>query len=258
MRSELNTVSPDTVRELWARCKEPIAAAGFLEEVAQILVDEMDQQFRDSLVLTRVFLTVPFQELPDDRKRRARDLAASTRCESLLGPHTPVLSLLATRGRVAEWNDVRSSALHLALPLLSESYVVGIPMMASLLSGLGLPLTWAQHGVASAQGQTIGSEVGYFYVKDAARVVDERGRKIISSERFVAEHGVQSVFAVGGAIFGGAVLVLIHFSRVPVSLRTVRTFMPLINLLKATMIDYCSMAYIFRPNQNAAGDRRTA
>jgi hypothetical protein len=151
-----------------------------------------------------------------------------------------------------------------AIPLLSEAFVDSIPMMSRLLKELGLPLTWVQDPGAVMLRQTIGAEVGFFYVEDALSATDELGRKIIPAQEFVSNYGVRCVFAVGGVVFGGAVLVLIFFSRDRVEPRTVRTFMPLINFLKATMISQCSLSKVFRqdsgkeeevgPSSSTSGD----
>jgi len=154
--------------------------------------------------------------------------------------------LLATRGCMEVWNDPRKSQGHVAIPLLSEDFVDSIPMMSRLLRELGLPLTWVQDPGAVMVRQTIGSEVGFFYVEDACNATDELGRKIIPAQDFVSKYSVQSVFAVGGTIFGGAVLVLILFCRDQIDQRTVRAFMPVTNWLKGVIISKCSMSKVFR------------
>ena len=234
------------IRELWARCEPRISSANCVEDVACAVVDQLYEEFSDSLVLARLFLSVPFQSLPDRQRQSASEMARSAQLESLLTPTTPVHSLLASRGAVLEWNDVAKSRGHVAIPLLSQEFVGSIPMMSRLLKDLLLPLTWVQDPRGLMLAQTIGSEAGYFHVLDAANDRDEQGRLIIPAQEFVSAHGVKSVFAVGGMVFGGAVLVIILFSLEHVEVRTVRTFIPLIGLLRAALIARYSTSRIFR------------
>lgn len=139
---------------------------------------------------------------------------------------------------------------------MTKSAVGSIPMTSRLQKELGLPLTWVQDPGTMTVGQTLGSETGFFHVKDAPNAVDELGRKVIPVQEFVATCGVKSVYAVGGVAFGGAVLVLIFFSRDAVESRTVRTFMPLINLLKGALISQGSMTRVFRADPEK-GDEST-
>lgn len=243
----ITETTPATIRGLWVGCDAEIKGVAYVEDVAEAIVGKLYDQLVPSLVLLRLFLTVPFVWLPERERAFALQLARSVHRESELGPHTPVHALLATRGCVEPWNDRRKSLGHVAIPLLSEEFVSSIPMMSRLLKELGLPLTWVFDPGAVMERQSFGSEVGYFHVADAAVATDEMGRRIIPAHDFVAEHGVRSVFAVGGGMFGGSILVLIFFSREPVETRTVRTFMPLVNLLKGRIISTWSMMRIFRP-----------
>ncbi|MEJ2082019.1 MAG: hypothetical protein P8Y94_07560 [Acidobacteriota bacterium] len=198
MEMRLGDTTPTAIRDLWGGCMHRVTSAQYLEDVAGIMVSEIYERFQASLVMTRAFLTVPFQSLPARQKEFARELARSVALESLLKPATPVLSLVGTRGCVEDWNHVRRSHRHLALPLLSESFVGAIPMMSRLLKELGLPLTWDQGPGEVLTGQTLGSEVGFFHIEDATVAEDELGRKIITAQEFVADYDVRSVFAVGG------------------------------------------------------------
>jgi hypothetical protein len=125
-------------------------------------------------------------------------------------------------------------------------------MMSRLLKDLGLPLTWVQDPGAALERQVIGSEVGCFWVADASAALDELGRKIIPAQAFVTGQSVRSVFAVGGIVFGGAVFVIIFFSREPTDSRTARAFMPLVNEVKGTLVSRCSMARVFAPTRELA------
>jgi hypothetical protein len=244
----ITEANPINIRQLWSSCASRIATSPYLDDITAAVVGELYEQFADSLVMVRAFITVPFEYLPERQREFARELARSVQLEALLNSNTPVHSLLATRGCIDDWNDPRKSRGHVAIPLLSEAFVDSIPMMSRLLKELGLSLTWVHDPGAVLLRQTIGAEVGYFHVEDAPSATDELGRKIIAAQEFVSNYGVKSVFAVGGVVFGGAVLVLIFFSRDRVEPRIVRTFMPLTNFLKAAMISQCSLSKAFRPD----------
>jgi hypothetical protein len=238
----INEATPGTIRQIWADWEPRFAKMKDLDDFAGVAVSDLYERFEASLVMVRAFMTVPYQSLPEPQRSFALELARSVHLEALLGPTTPVLCLLATRGCVDDWNDPRNSRGHLAIPLLSEDFVASIPMMSRLLKELGLPLTWVQDPGPMVARQTIGSEVGFFCVEDAPSAIDELGRKVIAAQKFVSDHGVASVFAVGGEMIGGAVLILIFFSRESVLPLTVRVFMPLINLLKGAMIPCCLLS----------------
>jgi hypothetical protein len=235
--------------ELWAICASRIEASHYLEDAAAAVVDGFYDRLTDSLVMARAFMTIPLQSLPTRQQDFATEIARSANVEALLGPFTPVLSLLATRGSTDDWNDRRKSRGHVAIPLVSEAFVASIPMMCRLLKELGLPLAWVQDPGAAMSKQMIGHEAGVFFVEDASTATDDLDRKIIPAQDFVSAHAVKSVFAVGGVVFGGAVLILILFSRDRIEARTARRFMPLVNLMKSAMVSRYSMARVFRPDE---------
>ena len=248
----LKDTTTTTICELWADCASRVGPSPYLEDVAEVIVDRLYHQFADALVMARAFVTPPFQSLPRRQRDFATAVARSVNLEALIEPHTPIYSLLATRGSESDWNDVRNSREHLAIPLLSEAFVESSPMMAELFRQLGLPFTWAPDPGPTTSIRTFGREAGFFIVEDARTATDDLGRKLIPAGDFVSAHKVKSVFAVGGRVFGGAVLVIIMFSREQLTVRIARIFMPLVNLLKATMISKCSMVRVWRQDGDDA------
>lgn len=251
---KLSQATPAVVYSAWTERASSISDRPCISEVARSVVDGLYERFEESLVLVRSFLTVPYQGLPGRQREFAANLARSVQLENLLAPNLPVLSLLATRGSVSEWNDPRESRGHVAIPLLSESFVASIPMLSRLLKQLGLPLTWVQDPGANMQKWMIGCDTGLFLVEDPANAIDELGRKIIPAQEFVAGHSVRSVFAVGGVVFGGAVFLLIFFGRDPVEPHTARAFLPLVNRVKGALVLWCSMSRVFLPENPAGRD----
>jgi hypothetical protein len=241
----INKATPSALCGLWNERKRSLSDHPYIAEVATALINGIYEEFEESLVLARAFLTIPYKSLPTHQREFAAELARSVQLEDLLAPHTPVHSLVASRGRLSEWNSLSESHGHVAIPLLSEKFVDSIPMMSRLLKDLGLPLTWVQDPGAVLERQMLGSEAGCFWIADPVGAVDDLGRKIIPAQDFVTGHSVRSVFAVGGVMFGGAVLTLIFFTRDPVESRAVRAFMPLINYIKALVVSRCSISRVF-------------
>ena len=137
MRIGLTT--PSRITDLWTRVEPGLREASCLEQAAQHLVDEVYQQYEESLVLSRVFLTVPFDALPPRNRRFVERLAGDAGAADGLGVATPVLSLVGTRGEEAEWNDRRLSRGHVGIPLISSAFVGEVPMIARLLRSWGSP-----------------------------------------------------------------------------------------------------------------------
>ena len=134
-----------------------------LEHAAQELVTELHTQFDESVVLARVFVTVPFGELPPCNKDFVRRLAESAGSASQLKDDTPVFSLIRSHGQVADWNDRRRSKGHVGIPLISSAFVDAVPMISGLLKELGVPIEWVDSHDSQVIVQTIGSAAGLFF-----------------------------------------------------------------------------------------------
>ena len=63
----------------------------------------MHQEFGDSVVIARVFFTVPFDNLPPGNQTFVQNLAEGAGAVAALKTATPVLSLIGTHGAEAEW-----------------------------------------------------------------------------------------------------------------------------------------------------------
>jgi histone H3/H4 len=239
MRIEEATSS--TVADLWAGVEPRIQYSKYLEEAAQALTTTLHNRFRESVVLARVFVTVPFDELPATNRRLVRKLAASARAESELKATTPILSLIGTHGQEEAWNDRRKSKGHAGIPLISSSFVDSIPMISRLLKELGVPVDWGDSHDSEIIINTIGSVAGLFFVEKAATATDHQGRKIIAAQDFVSTHHVGSVFGTGGAYSRGDIIVIIVFCRDVFSRSVAERFLALVNLFvsKTTSLVGC-------------------
>lgn len=229
----IGKVTPSFMAALWADVEPGIRAASTLEAASQILAQTVFQQLQESVVLARVFLTVPFDGLTPVRRRFVQDLAGQCGVGKSLRTATPVLSLVGTWGADESWRDPLSSRRHLGIPLVSAAFVDSIPMISRLLREIGVPLEWAETYDTASIERTIGRTAEMFFVADAERAVDQKGRKIISAQDFVSDHGIKAVFGVGGVYAGGQILVLMVFCRDDLTRSAAELFMATTALFKA-------------------------
>ena len=102
----------DKVRRVLQGARLDIHEKRSVESAAQALASSLYEALPDSIVLARVFVTVPHGECP------ASIRAAVAGVEGI-DALTPLLVLLGTRGRRPEWNSRHQSRGHAAIPLIS-------------------------------------------------------------------------------------------------------------------------------------------
>jgi hypothetical protein len=232
MHMKIEQATGATITQLWTTLEPRLQQSKLLEEAAQALATALHTQFSESVVLARVYVTVPFDGLPPTNRAFVENLAESAGQATALKGTTPVLSLVGTHGQEAAWGDRRSSKGHKGIPLISAAFVGEIPMIARLLRELGVPLDWIDSHDARRIVTTIGSAAGLFFVEDAAEATDDRGRDVIPAQDFVSDHGVKSVFGMGSAYPGGEILVLVVFCRDRIARTTSELFLPLADLFR--------------------------
>lgn len=232
------------VGEFWLRVEPGLGKARCLEEAAQTLVEALGREFPRSAVLTRAFCTVPFDSLPPANRRFAERMAEAAGAANELKTVTPVLSLVGSFGVEPEWCDRRKSRGHIGIPLISEDFIHEIPMIARLLADLGIPLGDIG-STDSAIEKTMARAAGLFHVEAAADARDAHGRQIIPSRDFVSQYEVESVFGIGGAYFGGQIVVLIVFSQETVPRTAAEQFLSLVAQFKARTADLVGQGRIF-------------
>jgi hypothetical protein len=226
---KLEQATGATITELWTTVEPRIQRASSLEEAAQALAAALYIHFAESVVLARVYITVPFSALPPRTRSFVQALPGAA---AALTETTPVLSLVGTQGQKAEWNDRQKSRQHGATPLISAEFVDGVPMIAQLLRELGVPLDWIDSHDARRLLTSIGHTAGLFFVEDAVRAMDDRGRKVIPAVDFVFAYDVKSVFGTGGAYCDGQMLVIVVFCRDRVERATAELLLPLVGLFE--------------------------
>jgi hypothetical protein len=204
---------------------QKIGQARNFEEAAQIYTSELYQWFKESLVLARVFATVPYEHLPTFNKNFVDKLATSKQVHHLLQPQTLVLSLLGTSGDEPAWNDRRLSQGHVGIPMVSAAFIETIPMMSRLLKQLGIGLDWIASNDSQIVTRAAGRMSGVFFVADAATEEDRQARKIIAAQDFVAAHNIRTVLGFGGEYLGTETFVVtILFLREPLEKNRVELF----------------------------------
>ncbi len=232
------------------RLEKLLQGCASLEEASQRFIGAFYEEFADSLVLARLFATIPFKDLPPKNQLFAADLAHAKGGLDLVCGHTLVLSLLATRGTLPEWNDRDASKGHIGIPFISKDFLDAIPMMSRLLKELGAEIAWIDRDDTKIVLKTRGSMAGVFFVMDAKTALDHEGRKIISAQDFVEAHKVKTVFGFGGGYSGVPEIftTTIFFANETLEKKQIEQFMPLINVFKsATMVQAIQGKLFSRP-----------
>ena len=232
----MGTISAlDNVKGLERGVQKAARGQSSLDVAAQQLTSYFYDQFRESILLCRLFATIPFGQLPAANQQFARELAQSAGVQGLLSDDTLILSLMGTRGKEEDWNHRERSKGHIGIPLVSGPFVQSIPMLARLLKQLGLGLDWLDAGNSLQMTKTIGSMRGAFFVPDAAEQVDEEGRKIIAAQEFVGAHQVKTVFGLGGAYVGTTTfMMMIFFCSETIAHEKATGLMPVIDRFKVS------------------------
>jgi hypothetical protein len=232
------------ITELWTKVEPRVKQSKALEEAAQELATALHTQFQESVVLARVYFTVPFGALPGPNKAFVKNLAESAGAASDLKDTTPVLSLIGTHGKEPDWNDRRKSKGHVGIPLTSAAFVDAIPMISRLLKELGVPLDWVDTQDPEVV-KKMDRAAGLFFVENAAETTDHQGRKIIPAQDFVSGHNVKTVFGVGGGYAGGRILVIVAFTRDLVPRSAAERFVGLRDAFKGTTSSLVEAGKVF-------------
>ncbi len=218
-----------------------------LEQAAQKFIDSFYEEFEESLVIARMFMSVPYANLPQFNQKFVTNLVEEKGVTSEMQYDTLVLSLLGTRGEEPDWNDRRKSKGHVGIPLVSTEFVEATPMLARLLSDFGLGLDWLKKPYDGWIIDRMGDIAGTFFVPDAKESVDSKKRKIIPMQDFVEAYNVHTVFGIGGRYMLGSnnIIAAIFFTKENFDKKIARSFQPLINWFKMTTIELVGQQRIF-------------
>lgn len=244
--SKLSTATAGDLRSISEKVNRGVARCHSLEEVARVFANSMYEEFKDSIVLVRLFAAVPFRELPDPVQAFVKELSAAKGIASLVRDETLVLTLLGTRGASTAWNSRHESVGHVGIPLASAAFVEGIPMIARLLKELGVDLSWIDSADKEMVSRTLGKSNAIFYVEDGQTAVDNKGRKIIAAQDFVQDHQVKTVFGFGGGYsLGKNFITTIFFTREHIPKRQIEMLLPILSGMKASTVPMVSKGSIF-------------
>jgi hypothetical protein len=232
--------------DLNEKSTEQLAGCAALEDAAQEYVSILYDALSESIILARLFATIPFAELPEPNKAFVRNLAQSTGISELIKERTLVLSLLGSKGARPEWNDRRNSKGHIGIPLASSDFIDRIPMMSRLLKQLGSGIDWIDSTDTELVAKTFKDLSGVFFVRDAATEDDNKGRRIIAAQDFVAEEKVKTVFGIGGCYLGTSLFfTTIVFIREFLDKERVERFMLQANKFKTATLKLVTEGKIF-------------
>ncbi|HYH08677.1 MAG TPA: hypothetical protein VEK11_16600 [Thermoanaerobaculia bacterium] len=183
-----------------------------LEDAAERAVEFLYNEYVDgtgapACALVRFFKTHPYRDLPEDLQAVVR--AASP--EAAKVPDLRCLTLVATRGDEPDWSSRLTSRGHRAIPLLSVEMVQQAPMIAQLITQLGVPIANVvrpSRALLLDQEQTAHN---VFYVPRALG-----SPHIVAQDEFVVRYGIASVLGFGGLLASGDLFAAILFSKVAI------------------------------------------
>ncbi len=205
-----------------------------LREAAQACVGRLYQEFSEALVLTRLFATIPYSYLPERERAFARRLAEERDVLDELAEDTMVVALVASRGARNEWDDPGASRHHLAIPLLSASFIQTIPLVGRVLGATVEDVPWLQRQKTLILTETLGKMSHLLVVDDARTTRTSDGYPMVPDQTFVAQNGIRTVLALGGRYLNGISIALILFTREQIAREQATKFTTLVNTIKTT------------------------
>lgn len=207
-----------------------------LRDAADACLARLHEEFSETLVLGRLFATMPFKFLPELESHCARRVAKEHRVADDLQDETSVVVLAASRGRQPEWNDPAQSHRRLAVPLVNEDCLRRIPLVGRVLSATLNDVPWLKRQGTLVLTETMGKMSSMIRVEDARTETTSRGEKAVPDQGFVEDHHIRTVLAMGGRYLNGACIVMLLFTTETLSQEQATRFTTLVNHIKtATM-----------------------
>jgi hypothetical protein len=218
-----------TVGRALRRCSEGVTSQ---DRAAQCVAEYLYETFRDpetgspACALVRCFQTHPYSALPAGLQEAARVLGADSSDDSLR-----CLALLASRGDEPEWNQPETSVNHRAIPLSNVALVRQAPMIARLLSQMGIE-----------PKDVVGTKIlldGPKHPFNVFHVETASGSEYLPAQQtFVERYGIRSVVGMGGLLPSGEHFAVILFTRVHVSREVAELFRTLALSVKLVFIPF--------------------
>jgi two-component system NtrC family sensor kinase len=167
----------------------------------------VDENGAPACALVRFFKTHPYADLPDDLQAIAR--AATPEAGSIADLRC--LTLVATRGDEPDWNSRQASRGHRVIPLTSVEMVQRAPMIAQLITQLGVGIANVVRPSRTLLLDQDRATQNVFFVPRALG-----SPHIVAQEEFVVRYGIQSVLGFGGLLSSGDLFAVILFSKVAI------------------------------------------
>lgn len=170
--------------------------ASSLERAAQNVATTLYEDFIESVVLARVFVTVAGE--------------------------APTLRVIGTCGLRVDWRDRRLSNELAGIPLAPPASIDATLVTVRLLGDLGIDVEAFDQEERRTLVEPGLFMSGAFYVEDAAAVAGRSNRKVIPAQDLVAAHRVRTVFG-GTAAYPGSgawlTLLVLASEKLPATLR---------------------------------------
>ena len=177
--------------------------------------------------LVRFFKTHSYKDLPTELQTRADRLNQP----QFISPDVKCLTLLATAGEHASWNDRRLSRGHQVIPLTSAEGVREIPMISQLIHSFGLDINNVVAPDPSILIELERKTCNVFFIPDAIN-----SEFIPDQNSFVSCFKIKSVLGFGGMLPSGNFFAIILFTKVAIPNSTARLFKVLpLNIKMAIM-----------------------
>lgn len=237
-----------------------------LDSTARGIVNHLYQSFvmsgtsEPAFVLVRLFVTHRMGELDPSVQAYVSDRAAEVELARPVVKDTRCLTLLATAGDLPEWNDVRKSRHHRAIPISSPDLPDKFPMIARVLQQFGVEfgtiMTEEEQdgdGIESGDSGDLvvdreQSTFNVFYVPEA------KGSPYINAqEEFVIPHKIKSVLGYGGVLSAGQIFAVILFSRAFIGKDMAHRFKPLALSTKNALIQVAA-SKVSSPVESTSGN----
>jgi hypothetical protein len=212
------------LREMFSNAQNIVDAS---QKASEFFYDSFVENEEKSFALSRVFKTHTYGSLPDNLKKFAKEVAGEELDDSV-----KCLTLLGTKGLEESWNSPRTSGGHKAIPLVNVDFVKNIPMIAGLITQLGLTI----QDFINTSETFVGKEnrsFNVFFVENA------KGSPLIpAQDGFVIPYEVKSVVGYGGILPDGNFFTGIIFSRTKLTKKIAELFQPLAINVKTGLLPF--------------------
>lgn len=243
--SRIASYSLEDVAALRSRVEEELKDSESFQQASQKFIDIVYEELNASAVLFRVFATVEFEKLPEREREFVLDLGRARGFLSEIQPKTPVVTLLASRGKRPQWNHRHRSERHLAIPLTSASFIKTIPMVSRLMGDMGTGLDWVQRQKMNMIVTSMGQMARVLYVENALETRTADGFDVVPDRSFVEENQVRTVLGLGGAYLNGTIVAVVLFTSELVPQDRVDKLMPVVHGFKIATMKVVMQGKIF-------------